>query len=89
MLDLRISRDEARPAEAVPAGGRQRVVPSRKKGTRDSRVLHAYKGRPAAKPASSPGVKAAPPKPAAQPAPEVPKPPEPAKEHGAGEAKPA
>jgi hypothetical protein len=44
----------------------------------------AYKGRPAAKPASPPAEKAPPPKEAQPQAPAAPKPSEPAKEGGAG-----
>lgn len=78
MLDPLFSRDAIFPAEAGPAAERRAV--GFRRSRRDSLALRAYKGRPAAKPASSPAVKAAPPKPAPKPEPEAPKPPEPAKE---------
>lgn len=78
MLDLRSSRNPIFPAGHGAAAERRAMLFGCNR--RDSVTPRAYKGRPAAKPASSPAVKAAPPKPA--PKPEPPKPAEPAKEQG-------
>jgi hypothetical protein len=79
-----ICKTAYRPRAAMPVAERSGLAAFYARRRRD--IWIAYKGRPAAKPASPPAEKAPPPKEAQPQAPAAPKPAEPAKEAGGGKA---
>lgn len=88
-VQSKVRKLAGRPRAATPIGESLGSAPCFARRRRSAWVAYtwvAYKGRPAAKPASPPAEKAPPPKEAQPQAPAAPEPSEPAKEAGADKA---